>query len=52
MSRTTISVYEETRDALYYKKRPGESYDEFLRRVCGVERTGDTAEQKPRNAER
>lgn len=37
MSRTTISVDKETRDELYYKKRPGESYDEFLRRACGIE---------------
>jgi hypothetical protein len=37
MSRTTISVAKETRDALYYRKNPEESYDEFLRRVCGIE---------------
>lgn len=37
MSRTIISVAKETRDALYYQKNPDESYDEFLRRVCGIE---------------
>lgn len=37
MERTTISVEKETRDALYYKKEPGESYDEYLRRVVGVD---------------
>jgi len=37
MERTTISVAEETRDELYYQKRPGESYDTFLRRVVGID---------------
>lgn len=32
MSRTTISVREEVRDAIYYAKEPTESYDDFLRR--------------------
>ena len=36
MSRTTIAVDKETRDELYYQKQPGESYDEYLRRMCGI----------------
>lgn len=35
-SHTTISVGTETRDALYYQKEPGETYDEYLRRVLGI----------------
>lgn len=37
MNRTTISVDEETRDALYYQKQPDESYDAYLRRVFGID---------------
>lgn len=37
MERTTIAVGKDTRDALYYKKQPSESYDEYLRRLVGVD---------------
>ncbi|MFC7158020.1 hypothetical protein ACFQPA_21835 [Halomarina halobia] len=32
-SHTTIAVQPETRDALFYRKRPGDSYEDVIRRL-------------------